>query len=231
MSHEFAVEAYLSSKQLNNQSVSLVIPRLTRDKIHNSMYYKVNLTDNSLRGNTVLQLSKVIVRDLGTLLNGSSQQLNVIGGVEFKCILMKLVEMRPTWEQLLSLLNIDNDFNSVGTVGEFDNKYITALVLTYIRIQYHFINSDHQLFNKCKKLFKLYMNDYRKLKSIAFGTNCWSMSQAIDVGIGHIDELVEWLATKNDIWGLPLAMCSWCNLDEASESESESTADSDSESN
>ena len=99
--NEFQVESHISSKQLNNQSVSLIVPRLTRDKIHNSMYYKVNLSNESLRGNTMVELLKVIVGTLGTS-RGQDGHLHmvVLGGVEFKCILMKLIEIRPNFEQL-----------------------------------------------------------------------------------------------------------------------------------
>lgn len=65
--NEFQVESNISPKQLNNQSVSLVIPRLTRDKIHNSMYYKVNLSNESLRGNTMVELLKVMIGAFGTI--------------------------------------------------------------------------------------------------------------------------------------------------------------------
>lgn len=120
---EFQVESHISLKQLNNQSVSLIIPRLTRDKIHNSMYYKVNLSSESLRGNTMVELLKVIVGKLGALKNQDGHlNMTVLGGVEFKCILMKLVEIRPTLQQLTFLLNVTDP-------STFSSKYITALIL------------------------------------------------------------------------------------------------------
>lgn len=222
MPQEFIVESFISSKQLNNQSVSLVIPRIVRDKIHNVLYYKVNLNNASLRGETMLQLAKVIVRDLGTLVDRPVSSVRILGGVEFKCILMKLIEIRPTWDQLLSLLNINEKHKET-----FSNKYILALVLVYMRIQYYFLTDQSQS-KIYGDLFKQKMEDYRKLKSVSMDTDCWSMSQTIEVEIVHIDELVDWLTTKDEIWGIPLGRCQWCALfDENNESSSEDESFSD----
>ncbi|CCC69026.1 hypothetical protein NCAS_0C00360 [Naumovozyma castellii] len=223
---DFFVESHISSKELNNQSVSLVIPRLTRDKIHNVLYYKVNLTSTSLRGNTMLQLSKIIIRDLGQLKDSNSLKNYLVGGVEFKCLLMKLIEIRPTFDQITMLLE-----KKKSPDDTFENKYIVALILTYLRIQYYYLklhDASHLI-----NLFREYINDYRKLKGIDMDMDCWSMSQQLKVEIIHIDELVDRLATNNNIWGIPLGKCQWSNifeLDDESDSGSDSSSgDSDSD--
>ncbi|EDO16275.1 hypothetical protein Kpol_1053p11 [Vanderwaltozyma polyspora DSM 70294] len=227
MSNEFLVESHLSNKQLNNQSVSLVIPRITRDKIHNSIYYKANLDNSSLRGLNMLQLIEVIVRDLGTLKDKSVNQVCFLGGVEFKCILMKLIEICPTWEQLMTIIQMQDN-----VIDNFDNKYLVALVLTYIRIQYYYDN-DEVNSKKYRELFSKCISDYRKLKSVAMDTDCWSMSQSIEIKIIHLDELVDWLCSEDEIWGIPLGHCQWSDLnasDEDDESSDESLSSSDDES-
>lgn len=223
MPQEFQVESYLSTKELNHQSVSLVIPRLTRDRIHNAMYYKVNLHTVALRGDTMTSLSRVIIRDLGTLKNRTINQTHILGGVEFKCILMKLVEIRPSWDQMSSI------FDTTGHTN-FDNKYIIALLLTYLRIQYYFLEDDEIQAKHIKSLFKKYINDYRKLKSVSMDMDCWSMSQSVVVSIAHMDELVDWLSTKDEIWGIPLGRCQWCKIFDEDESSSDSDSESESES-
>ncbi|CCK72463.1 U4/U6-U5 snRNP complex subunit PRP38 KNAG_0K00980 [Huiozyma naganishii CBS 8797] len=201
---EFQVESHISTKQLNHQSVSLVIPRLTRDKVHHVLYYKVNLEVGSLRGDTMLQLSKVLIRDLGTIKANTLNQTHILGGVEFKCLLMKLVEIRPTREQLVYILETQNK--------TFDDKYIVALILTYIRIQYFYVTLHDELARKWRELFKTYMKDFRKLKAVDFEQDCWSQSQKINVKVTHLDELIDWLVTETQIWGIPLGMCQWCNI-------------------
>ncbi|QLQ80297.1 hypothetical protein HG537_0D02980 [Torulaspora globosa] len=202
MSFEFHVESYLSNKQLNNQSVSLVIPRLARDRIHNVMYYKVNLHPVAMRGDTIKQLIKLIVRDFGTLKDQSINETHILGGFEFKCVLMKLVELRPSWDQLqVMLLEEDSSFN---------NKYIVALVLTYLRIQYYYLQDESELAMTIVNIFKKYIGDYRKMKSVALDMDCWSPSQTVTVCVVHTDELVDWLITKDEIWGFPLGKCQWC---------------------
>lgn len=223
MPREFHVESHLSSKQLNNQSVSLVIPRLTRDRIHNVIYYKANLHTVALRGDTMNQLCKVIVRDLGTLQDTSINKKNVLGGVEFKCILMKLVEIRPSWDQLVILLEKPS--------SNFNNKYVVALILTYLRIQYFYLKKDEPIAQSIKAKFKEYICDYRKMKSVSFEMDCWSTSQNAVVEIVHMDELVDWLASKDEIWGIPLGRCQWCSFvgedENSSEEDSSDDADSD----
>lgn len=222
MSREFYVESYLSTKELNNQSVSLVIPRLTRDRIHNVIYYKANLHTVALRGDTMKQLCKVIIRDLGTLQSTSINRKNVLGGVEFKCILMKLVEIRPTWEQLALLLRNPHP--------SYNNKYVIALVLTYLRVQYFYLKNDDILAQNIKGAFKEYICDYRKMKSVSLEMDCWSASQNVTVEIIHMDELVDWLTTKDEIWGIPLGRCQWCSsldLDVDSSDSDEESSDSD----
>lgn len=220
MSFEFQVESHLSDKQLNNQSVSLVIPRLARDRIHNVMYYKVNLHPVAMRGDNVKQLSKLIVRDLGTLKDRSINATHVLGGFEFKCILMKLVELRPTWDQLQVLLQEKE--------VSFSNKYIVALVLTYLRIQYYYLQDESDLAKSIVGVFKMYMCDYRKMKSVSLDMDCWSPSQSVTVCIVHTDELVDWLTTKDEIWGIPLGKCQWCqNLDQDDSSSEESSCESE----
>lgn len=221
MSFEFHVESYLSNKQLNNQSVSLVIPRIARDRIHNVMYYKVNLHPVAMRGDTIKQLTKLIVRDLGTLADRSINVTHALGGSEFKCLLMKLVELRPTLEQLQVLLQ-DTGLN-------FDNKYIAALVLTYLRIQYYYLHDEQDLVKRIIGVFKLYYGDYRKMKSVALDMDCWSPSQSVAVCIVHMDELIDWLVSKDEIWGIPLGKCQWCHLVEQEQDSSSEDSDSDSE--
>lgn len=222
MPQEFHVESFLSPKQLNHQSVSLVIPRILRDRIHNAMYYRVNLNTVSLRGDTINCLSKVLVRDLGSLKDGTLNQVNVLGGVEFQCLLMKMVEIKPTWEQLTTMLQDDPNFN---------NKYIVGMILTYLRIQYYYLPLDDPWVHKCQLLFRQYYNDYRKLKSVQLDQDCWSKSQTINVDILHMDELVDWLLNKDDIWGIPLGKCQWTEIDEdedeSSSSEEEGKEDDD----
>lgn len=207
MPQEFHVESYLSSKQLNHQSVSLVLPRIARDRIHNAMYYRVNLNTASLRGDTMGCLSRVIIRDFGTLSDVTVNQIHVLGGVEFQCLLMKLVEIRPTWDQLQVITEDESRFN---------NKYIIGLILTYVRVQYYFLQVDDPLAQRCHALFKRYYNDYRKMKSISLDQDCWSRSLKLTVNILHMDELVEWLLDKDEIWGIPLGKCQWKELEESS---------------
>ncbi|GCE97225.1 hypothetical protein ZYGM_004568 [Zygosaccharomyces mellis] len=203
MPQEFHVESFLSPKQLNHQSVSLVIPRILRDRIHNAMYYRVNLNTASLRGDTINRLCRVLVRDLGTLKSGSVNQVNLLGGIEFQCLLMKLIEIKPTLDQLTIMLQDDEQFN---------NKYIVCLVLTYLRIQYYYLPVDDPHARRCQSLFKQHYNDYRKMKSVQLDQDCWSRSQTINVDILHTDELVDWLLAKEDIWGIPLGKCQWTEL-------------------
>lgn len=220
MSNEFYFESHISAKQLNHQSVSLVIPRLSRDKIHNNIYYKVNLSLPSLRCDTFMGLLEVIIRDFGTLKGKSINQVNMVGGIVFKCILMRLVEIKPTIEQLNYVLNEFSDHN------QFDNKYIIALLLTYIRIQYYYISEGEEIASQFKNLFKKYINDYRKLKTLDMNLDCMTMSQSLNASIVHMDELVDWLVTKDEIWGIPLGRCTWCNIFEMDDDdESESSSD------
>ncbi|CAI4062337.1 hypothetical protein SKDZ_07G3220 [Saccharomyces kudriavzevii ZP591] len=233
--HDFQVESHISSKQLNNQSVSLIIPRLTRDKIHNSIYYKVNLSNESLRGNTMLELLRVIIDALGTL-RGQDGHLNmaVLGGVEFKCILMKLVEIRPNLKQLAFLLDVKN-------VKDFNSKYIVALVLVYARLQYYYLNDQNKnnsYENDLIQLFKVqlykYSQQFFKLKSFPLQVDCFAHSQNEELCIVHVDELVDWLVTQDHIWGIPLGKCQWSKIydseEESSSSESEDDSDSGEES-
>lgn len=216
MPQEFHVESFLSPKQLNNQSVSLVIPRILRDRIHNAMYYRVNLNTASLRGDTMSRLSRILVRDFGSLKDRSVNQVNIMGGVEFQCVLMKLVEIKPTLDQLTIMLQDDKSFN---------NKYIVGLILTYLRIQYYYLPVDDPWARKFQSLFKQYYNDYRKLKSVQLDQDCWSKSQIINVNILHIDELVDWLLTKDDIWGIPMGKCQWAEINEDEDDNSSSEED------
>lgn len=233
-SYEFQTENFLSNKELNNQSVSLVIPRITRDKIHNMLYYKVNLTSSSLRGDTMLELTRIIIRDLGTLKGNSINVVHMLGGVEFKCLLMKLIEIRPTIDQLFTIFQLD-EYKSNNTKYEpFNDKYIIALLLVYIRIQYFYLRIDDPRAMKFHTLFKHFIKDFRKLKSLHFEDDCWSQSHNIAVSIKHMDELVDHLSTENQIWGIPLGTCRWCNIfveesdtDSSSDYSSNSESDSD----
>ena len=220
MPSEFYIESFISEKQLNNQSVSLVIPRITRERIHNSLYYKVNLHILGLRGDTLLELVKVLVRDLGTLRTKSVNQIHMLGGTIFKCLLMKLVEIRPTVEQVCLLL--DQNLNE-----RFDGKYIVALMLTYIRIQYYFLGAYDELAQRWKRYMKSYLKDYRKLKTLDLNQDCFSVSQTLKVSVLHMDELVDWLVTKEQIWGIPLGRCQWCDtIYESDSSDSSGSEDS-----
>lgn len=216
MSKEFYIEEAISDKQLNNQSVSLVIPRLSRDKIHNSFYYKINLQTPSLRGDTLLALERILIRDFGTLKKKSINKGHVVGGTEFKCILMKMIELCPPLEQLRVILE------SQDRRSEFSNKYIVAIILVYLRIQYHFVNDSESLFSDLHNIFKKYIKDYRKLISLDFDIDCLSISSVIQPKIIHIDELADQLCTSSNIWGIPLGVCLWTNL-----FEDESSSDSD----
>ncbi|CCD22834.1 U4/U6-U5 snRNP complex subunit PRP38 NDAI_0A06800 [Naumovozyma dairenensis CBS 421] len=233
-SNEFFVESFISNKQLNNSSVSLVIPRITRDKIHNSIYYKVNLTSQSLRGNTMVQLIQVIVRDFGKLKSQSHSHSSdtmvvrnhLVGGTEFKCLLMKIIELKPTIEQIWILLEDHDD-------TEFDNKYITVLIITYIRIQYFFIGKNDSLARKFQDIFQKCLNNYTKLKCFQLDADCWSPSLSLSeesVRIIYMDEVVDWLLTKDNIWGIPLGKCQWVAEIGAVEEDSDSSSSSSSSS-
>lgn len=233
MSREFQVESFISSKELNNQSVSLVIPRITRDRIHNSVYYKCNLHTVSLRGDSMSHLSRILIRDFGKMKEPYLKELNaamLVGCPQFKCLLMKLVEIRPSKEQLEALFQLGSG------VPQFEDKYIIALLLVYGRVQYYYLSMDSMLAKFWRNLFMKYITDYRKLKSIHMEVDCWSQSQNITVTISHLDEIVDWLATKNEIWGIPLGKCQWADIynqeldDDSSDdssSDSESGFDSD----
>ncbi|CAI2004431.1 hypothetical protein SEUBUCD646_0G03330 [Saccharomyces eubayanus] len=223
---EFQVESHISLKQLNNQSVSLIIPRLTRDKIHNSMYYKVNLSNESLRGNTMVELLKVIIGKFGALKDQDGHMnMSVLGGVEFKCILMKLVEIRPTLQQLTFLLNV-NDSNT------FSSKYITALILVYARLQYYYLNDKNNNDTNADDLVKLfkvqlykYSQQFSKLKSFPLQVDCFAHSNNEELCIIRVDELVDWLVTQDHIWGIPLGKCQWSKIYDSEEESSSSGSD------
>lgn len=223
MSFEFQVESNLSSKELNHRSVSLVIPRISREKIHSMLYYKANLSKSSLRGDTMLELIKIMIRDLGTLQSQSINTVHLIGSVEFKCILMKLIEIKPTLQQILFILNTATNLIN----AKFNDKYIVALILTYIRIQYFFLSKDDPMVPHFIQIFKKYLLDYRKLKSVDLNMDCWSPSYTVEIGIVHMDELVDHLVKEKQIWGIPLGSCQWCNIFDDDESDSDSDSDSD----
>ncbi|KAM3164505.1 Pre-mRNA-splicing factor 38 [Lachancea thermotolerans] len=234
MSREFHVDENVSTKQLNHQSTSLVIPQLARTRIHNSMYYKINLDPASLRGDTMVQLSKTMMRDFGTCRGNARRMALVCGGVEFKCLLMKLVHLRPQWSQIVTILQKGNERSS-----KFDNKYLVVLVLVYLRIQYYFLpdTSDEEkvtgVLNLNKRgsvssgtlrgLFRIYLSDYRKVKSINLETDYWYNSASKVSKTLHIDEVVDWLCTQDQIWGIPLGRCQWCNIFKETSSEEESS--------
>lgn len=225
MSNEFYVEENLSGKRLNHQSTSLVVPQIFRNRVSSSMYYKTNLTPASLRGDTMVQLLDVLVRDFGSVNDRKYPQVNVCGGVEFKCILMKFINIRPSWEQLNVLL---------AEKGEFNNKYLVAMILCYLRISYHFLNNGSEQgisSNLLKQLMKKHIRDHRKLKSVPFEIDCWSSAVKKEVTLIHMDELVEWLCVKNEIWGIPLGHCTWCDIWDADsmDESSDTSSDEDSE--
>lgn len=195
-----------------------------------SMYYKVNLTPISMRGDTIVQLIPIIVRDLGSLNERKSPHMGVCGGVEFKCLLMKMINLRPPWDQLKVLLEPHETFN---------NKYITVLILCYLRISYYFLSETHSneqgiSFGLLHDMMKKYIKDHRKLKSYPLDVDCWSQAIKKELVISHLDEIVDWLCEKSEIWGIPLGKCSWCKIwdddddDENSDSGSDSDSDSDS---
>ncbi|SCU91569.1 LAFA_0F04544g1_1 [Lachancea sp. 'fantastica'] len=239
MAREFRFDENVSEKQLNFQSTSLIIPSITRTRIHNSMYYKANLDTASLRGNSMLQLSKTMLHELGTCRGIQSQKGIVCGGVEFKCLLMKLIHIRPTWAQLLVILQKGHEKHS-----RFDNKYLVVLVLTYLRLQYYFLSKPSEVLNitsirdfdkdqdvtaeNLKSLLLLYIRDYRKVKCMALDADCWSQGGLQKVEIRHIDEIVDWLCTESQIWALPLGQCQWCDI--YAENEDEDDSDSETES-
>lgn len=194
------------------------------------IYYKVNLHIVALRGDTMLELTKILVRDLGTLKGTSVNVVHMLGGVEFKCLLMKLVEIRPTADQIIQFFKIDDEIEHENKIKQFESKYIIVLLLVYIRIQYYYLRNDDELAVKFGQLFKKYIKDYRKLKSLDFEVDCWSQAQNLTVSIKHLDELVDQLVTNNQIWGIPLGKCRWCNIFTDSDSESDSNSDSGSDS-
>lgn len=230
MSREFYVESFISPKELNNQSVSLVIPRITRDRIHTNVYYKCNLGALSLRGDSMLNLSRILIRDFGKIKEPYSKEVNasmLVGGPQFKCLLMKVVELRPTIEQLRSMLELGS------AIPHFEDKYICVLLLVYGRIQYYYLTRDNMIAKFWRGLFMKYITDYRKLKIINMHEDCWSQSQNITVSLSHIDEIVDWLATKNEIWGIPLGRCQWSDIyneDYDDESSDDSSSDDGSDS-
>lgn len=226
MSKEFYVDENISGKHLNHQSTSLVVPQIFRNKVFSSMYYKVNLTPASLRGDTLVELVNIMVRDFGSINDRKFPQVFVCGGVEFKCILMKLINIRPSWDQLQVLLE---------PKGNFNEKYMLALVLCYLRISYYFVSSTPELgitSQMLTELFKKYSKDYRKIKSIPFEDDCWSPSSLQDISVLHVDELVEYLCEMKQIWGIPLGKSQWCEFwdDDSETSETDTTSD-DSETN
>lgn len=221
MSSEFYVESHISPKEVNHQSVSLVVPRLAREKVHASPYYKARLSRASMRCETVLGLARVLVSDLGTLPGHSVNVANAAGGTAFKCLLMRLVELRPTLEQLRVLL---------GDSGPFSNKYIVVLVLVYVRLQYYFLQRDDARAGEFRNWFKQYLGDFRRVKAVDLDQDCFGASQGVTVSILHVDEIVQRLSESRDIWGLPLGTCAWCDVYGDSDSESESESDSDSDS-
>lgn len=240
MPREFQVDETLSYKQLNHQSTSLVIPQLTRVKIHNSMYYKINLEPPAQRGLNMIQLSKTLIRDFGTCRGQPRSILMACGGVEFKCLLMKVIHIRPTLAQILEILK-----KGFQKTSKFDNKYIVVLILLYLRIQYYYLPITHSKGHTAlnlenidkegqidseilRSIFKIFINDYRKVKSVLLDVDCWSSTTEQSVGILHIDEIVDWLSTKDEIWGIPLGRCRWCNIfeDDSSDNEDSSSEDS-----
>lgn len=223
MVQEFQVDPSLSNKLLNNVSTSLVIPQITRYKIFQSMYFKVNLHPCNLRGDTIKHLAKILIRDLGSCEKRKSIHLNVCGGIEFKCLLMKLINIKPTLSQLNILLNLRN-FND-----EFNDKYIIVLLLVYFRLQYYYVSekiyaSDDKI-NAIflKKIFRQYLQDYRKVKTYPLSTDCWSSSVEKKVEIIHVDEIIDWLCTKNEIWGIPMGKCTWCDIFDSDDTSSDDT--------
>lgn len=225
MPREFQVESFISGKELNNQSVSLVIPRITRDRIHNNIYYKCNLHTVSLRGDSMNHLTKIIIRDFGKIKDPYVKELNgsmLVGGPQFKCLLMKLIEIRPTMEQLQAMFELG------CTIPNFEDKYIIALLLVYGRIQYYYLNIDSEIAKYWRNSLKKYITDYRKVKVINMHEDCWSQSQNIGVSIAHLDEIVDRLAIKEEIWGIPLGKCQWGDIYNE-EIDDESSEDSDSE--
>ncbi|CAH00330.1 U4/U6-U5 snRNP complex subunit PRP38 [Kluyveromyces lactis] len=225
MPNEFYVEENLSGKQLNHQSASLVVPQIFRNKVSSCMYYKFNLTPASLRGDTIVELIPVIVRDFGTMDERKTPHVTVLGGIEFKCLLMKLINLRPPWEQLKVLLEPHEPLN---------NKYIAALVLCYMRISYYFLTESNPSeqdisFNLLHDLMKKYILDHRKLKSYSLDMDCWSSSIKKEIKLIHFDELIDWLCDRNEIWGIPLGKCNWCKIWD-DEEDDESSSDSDSSS-
>lgn len=152
----------------------------------------------------MVQLGPLLVTELGTMVGKSINPSLVLGGVEFKCLLMKLVELKPTWEQIRYIIDRNKDSNG------FEDKYIVAMLLVYLRIQYAFVNDENPIHEDLEVIFKRYLSDYRKLKSLEWSQDCWSSSSGqIEVEVVHMDELVEWLVTKKEIWQLPLSYCPW----------------------
>lgn len=175
---------------------------------------------SALRGDTMINLTEILIRDLGTQKGNSINQDHILGGVEFKSLLLKIIEIKPTEEQILVILQHEPN-------REFDNKYIVALLLTYLRIQYYYLYND-RLAKKWKEIFKHYLKDYRKMKSVKFELDCWSPSIPTEVTVVHMDELVEWLSENKSIWGITLGQCRWAVvLGDDSDSSDSDNSDSD----
>ncbi|SCV03432.1 LAMI_0H08108g1_1 [Lachancea mirantina] len=244
MPREFQNDETLSHKQLNRQSTSLVIPQLTRVRIQNSMYYKINLDPCAQRGLNMKQLSKTLVQNLGTVRSGVRNFRLACGGVEFKCLLMKLVQLRPTWSEIVLLLKRGHPEKS-----KFDNKYLVVLLLVYLRVQYFYLtwndNEERRAINtladldsqgdvtaeKLVNVFRFFIRDYRKIKSLPLDQDFWSNSFDKQAVVLHVDEILDWLCTEESIWGLPLGKCRWCDIfaDYSSSESSSEESDEDPE--
>ncbi|AMD19075.1 HBR174Cp [Eremothecium sinecaudum] len=239
MPQEFHIQSNISDKQLNHQSTSLVIPQITRLRIHSSMYYKIKLDRRSLRGDTMKQVLKVLVNDFGRCYDQSASMINVCGNVEFKCMLMKIIEICPTWAQVCEILQLGSELHKQYL---FNDKYIVALLLVYLRIQYYYLpdsKSDERgalqdvdstgkiTTRKIKAIYKNFLCDFRKLKSINFEVDCWSSSMQKNVCIYHLDEIIDRLCTEDNIWGVPLGKCQWAAniIEDESGSEFEDESD------
>ncbi|SSD61212.1 related to Pre-mRNA-splicing factor 38 [Saccharomycodes ludwigii] len=205
MDFTFQIDKTLSDKILNHQSTSSVIPHVTRYNLQSTIFYKINLSSNNLRGNTMLQYLPFLL---------AKYQDNILcrcgGTMEFKCLLLKLIEIKPTWEQMQLLLSSITK----ATMRNKCWKYLYVLLVVYLRIQYHFITAEiSEQHTDLVRWFEDGYSRYNKFKSVKFDLDVSDKSLQLDnadtVTIYHIDELIDWLLTQRNIWGIPLGNSTW----------------------
>lgn len=196
MQQDFQVDTTLSAKQLNHQSTSVVIPHILRTRIHQSMFYKTNLSLGNMRGHTMLEFMPVLFK----YFIDPKKQLKYCGGGEFTAFLLKLIEIKPTWEQVTSFIQVYCLKNMEIM------KYAYALMMCYLRIQYYFIFEHDEQYPILQQWFRDGYTRYNKIKCLRFDVDT---SNKNDFVTYHVDELIDRLMRASDIWGIPLGQCRW----------------------